>query len=146
VGPSYRSSPGFVAALGGALVGYVAGACLALLFLWPFALASSTALALGTGDWYQGLGRLALAGLILVGTQVAATAWVTQHVSALLGDAPVRFRRALGAVLLGHVVNVLIGSAAADAALPVVGGAWGGLVVVALVVSSGRSDPLASAA
>jgi hypothetical protein len=144
---SYRSAPAFFAALGGALVGYVAGAILALFFLWPFALASSTALALGTADGYRGLGTLILAALVLAAAQVTLTAWVTQLASSILGDAPVRFRRALGAVVLGYVANLVAGSAVAElAALPVLGGAWIGLVVVALIISSGRVTPLASTA
>jgi hypothetical protein len=147
VGTNYRSGPGFFAALGGALAGYVAGAVLALVFLWPLALASSTALALGSAEGYRGLGALFLAALVLAVAQVAITAWVTQHASSILGDAPVRFRRALGAVFLGYLTNLFVGSAAADvAALPVLGGAWVGLVVVALVVSSGRTTSLATAA
>jgi hypothetical protein len=147
VGTSYRSGPGFFAALGGAVAGYLAGAVLALVFLWPSALASSTTLALGTVERYRGLGALILAALVLAVAQVAITAWVTQHASSILGDAPVRFRRALGAVFLGYLTNLFLGSAVADvAALPVLGGAWVGLVVVAFVVSSGRATPLASAA
>jgi hypothetical protein len=128
-------------------VGYVAGAILALFFLWPFALASSTALALGTADGYRGLGTRILAALVLAAAQVTLTAWVTQLASSILGDAPVRFRRALGAVVLGYVANLVAGSAVAElAALPVLGGAWIGLVVVALIISSGRVTPLASTA
>jgi len=146
VGTSHRSGPGFFAALGGAVAGYVTGAVLALLFLWPFALASSTALALGTAQGYRGLGALVLAALTLAVAQIAITAWVTQHAASILGDAPVRFLRALGAVFLGYLTNVFVGSAVADvASFPVLGGAWVGLVVVALVVSSGRAAPLPSA-
>jgi hypothetical protein len=88
----YRSAPGFLASLGGALAGYFAGAVLALL-LWPFALASSTALAVGSVDGYRGLGGLVLAALVLAAAQVAITAWITQQAASLLGDAPVRFGR-----------------------------------------------------
>jgi hypothetical protein len=143
---SFRSAPGFLAALGGALAGFVAGGILAALFLWPFAIASSTALAVGTADGYRGLGRLILAAFILALVQVFVTAWVTQHAASLLGDAPVRFRRALAAVFLGHLTNLFVGSAVAGVAtLPIVGGAWIGLVAVALVISSGRSAPMVSA-
>ena len=92
---SYRAAPGFLAALGGAFVGYIAGVVLAVLFLWPFAIASSTALAVGSAGGYHGLGRLVLAALFLVLAQIAITALLTQHAASLLGDAPVRFRRAL---------------------------------------------------
>ena len=147
MGTSYRAAPGFFAALGGAVAGYVAGIVLAFAFLWPFALVSFTALALGTPDAYRGLGALLLAALTTAVVQMASTAWVTQHASAILGNAPVRFRRALGAVFLGYVTNLLVGPAAAGVvALPILGGAWVGLLVVALVVSSGRAAPLASAA
>ena len=112
----YRSAPGFLASLGGALTGYFAGAVLALLLLWPFALASSTALAVGSVDGYRGLGGLVLAALVLAAAQVAITAWITQHAASLLGDAPVRFGRALGAVFLGYLANVFVGSAIADVA------------------------------
>jgi hypothetical protein len=143
---SYRSAPSFLASLGGALVGYVAGVVLAVLTLWPFALASSSALAVGSADGYQGLGRLVLAALVLVAVQVAITAWVTQQAASVLGDAHVGFGRALGAVVLGYVANILLGSAIADvAALPVVGGAWVGLAVVAFVISSARAPSAASA-
>jgi hypothetical protein len=143
----YRSAPGFVASLGGAFAGYFAGAVLALLLLWPFALASSTALAVGSVDGYRGLGGLVLAALVLAAAQVAITAWITQQAASLLGDAPVRFGRALGAVFLGYLANVFVGSAIADVAeLPVVGGAWIGLVVVALVISSAPRRSAAPAA
>jgi hypothetical protein len=120
---------------------------LALLLLWPFALASSTALAVGSVDGYRGLGGLVLAALVLAAAQVAITAWITQQAASLLGDAPVRFGRALGAVFLGYLANVFVGSAIADVAeLPVVGGAWIGLVVVALVISSAPRRSAAPAA
>ena len=58
-----------------------------------------------------------------------------------------RFGRALGAVFLGYLANVFVGSAIADVAeLPVVGGAWIGLVVVALVISSAPRRSAAPAA
>ena len=140
-----RSAPGFFAALGGALCGYIAGVFIAFLFLLPFALASSTALAVGSADGYRGLGGLILAAFLLVLAQMAITAWVTQQAASLFGDAPVRFRRALGAVFLGYLTNLFVGAAVSDvAALPVVGGAWVGLVVVAFVVSSGRAVPATS--
>jgi len=143
----YESGPGFFAALGGAFAGYVTGAVLVLLFLFPFALASSSALALGRADAYRGLGTVVLAALILAVAQLVIAAWVTQHVSAILGDGRVRFRRALGAIVLGYLTNLFVGSEVRDvAAVPVVGGAWVGLLIVALVVSSGRADTLASAA
>ena len=143
---SYRSAPGFIASLGGALVGFVAGGILTAIFLWPFAIASSSALALGTADGYSGLGRLVLAALLLVLLQLVVTALVTQQAASLFGDAPVRFRRALGAVFLGGLANLVLGSALAGvAALPIVGGAWVGLVVVALVISAGGAAPVASA-
>ena len=129
------------------MVGYLVGAVLALVVLWPFAIASSTALALGTAGGYDGLGALILAALLLAVVQLAITAWVTQHASSMLADAPVRFRRALGAVFLGYLVNLVAGPAAAGVAdLPVLGGGWVGLVVVALVVSSGPAAPQASTA
>jgi hypothetical protein len=143
----YRSAPGFLASLGGALAGYVAGALLALLFLWPFAIASSTALAVGSADGYRGLGGLVLAAIVLAAAQVAITAWITQQAASLLGDAPVRFGRALGAVFFGCLANVFVGSAIRDVAeLPVVGGAWIGLVLVALVISSAPPRSAAPAA
>ena len=143
---SFRSAPGFLAALGGALVGFVAGGILAVLFLWPFAVVSSTALAVGTVDGYRGLGRFVLAAFLLALVQLFVTAWVTQHAASLLGDAPVRFRRSLAAVFLGYLTNLFVGSAVAGvAALPIVGGAWAGLIAVALVLSSGRSAPMVSA-
>ena len=140
-----RSAPGFLAALGGAVCGYIAGVFIAFLFLWPFAIASSTALAVGSADGYRGLGGLVLAALLLALAQIAVTAWVTQQAASLLGDAPVRFRRALGAVFLGYLTNLFLGSAVGDvASLPIVGGAWVGLAVVAFVVSSGRAVPATS--
>ena len=140
-----RSAPGFLAALGGAVCGYIAGVFIAFLFLWPFAIASSTALAVGSADGYRGLGGLVLAALLLALAQIAVTAWVTQQAASLLGDAPVRFRRALGAVFLGYLTNLCLGSAVGDvASLPIVGGAWVGLAVVAFVVSSGRAVPATS--
>jgi hypothetical protein len=71
---SYRSAPGFLASLGGAAAGYVAAGVLALLFLWPFAVASSTALALGSASGYSGLGGLVLAAVLLVLVQLAIAA------------------------------------------------------------------------
>jgi hypothetical protein len=143
---SFRSAPGFFAALGGALAGFIAGGVLAVLFLLPFALASSTAFAVGTADGYRGLERFILATFILALVQLFVTAWVTQHAASLLGDAPVRFRRALAGVFLGYLTNLLLGSAVAGvASLPIVGGAWIGLVAVALVISSARSAPMVSA-
>jgi len=142
-----RPAPGFLASLGGALAGFLAGGIVAVLVLWPFAIASSTALAVGTADGYRGLGRIVLAASILAVVQLLLTALVTQHAASLLGDAPVRFRRALGGVFLGYLTNLFVGSAlSAVAALPLVGGAWVGLVVVALVISSGRAASVASAA
>jgi hypothetical protein len=47
---SSRPAPGFFAALGGAFCGYIAGIFIAFLVLWPFAIASSTALAVGSAD------------------------------------------------------------------------------------------------
>jgi hypothetical protein len=140
-----RSAPGFLAALGGAVCGYVAGVFFAFLFLWPFAIASSTALVVGSADGYRNLGGLILAAFLLALAQVAITAWVTQQAASLLGEVPVRFRRALGAVFLGYLTNLFLGAAVADAAaLPLVGGAWFGPVVVAFVVSSGRAVPATS--
>jgi hypothetical protein len=70
---------------------------------------------------------------------------VTQQAASVLGGARVRFRRALAAVVLGYLANLFLGSAVVDvAALPVVGGAWVGLLVVALVVASGRTAPATS--
>ena len=137
-----RHAPGLLASLGGALAGYIAGAILGLFILLPFAIASSTALAMGSVDGYRGLGGYFLSALLLVLAQVAITAWVTQQAASLLGDARVRFSRALGAVFVGFLTNLFVGSAVADvAALPIVGGAWVGLLVVALVISSGRPAP-----
>src|SRR4029453_12444518 len=108
-------------------------------------IASSTALAVGSADGYRGLGGLILAAFLLALAQVAITAWGTQQAASPPREAPVRFRRALGAVFLGYLTNLLLGAAVADvAALPLVGGAWVGLVVVAFVVSSGRAVPATS--
>ncbi len=142
---AYSRAPGFFAALGGAFAGYLAGAVLALVVLWPFALASATALAIGSADGYRGLGGLVLAALVLAAAQVAITAWITQRAASLLGDAHVRFPRALGAVFLGYLTNVFVGSAVADqAGLPILGGAWIGLVVVAFVLCSAPPESVAS--
>jgi hypothetical protein len=140
-----RPAPGFFAALGGAFCGYIAGIFIAFLVLWPFAIASSTALAVGSADGYRGLGGLVPAALLIALAQIAITAWVTQEAASVLGDARVRFRRALAAVVLGYLANLFLGSAVVDvAALPVVGGAWVGPLVVALVVASGRTAPATS--
>jgi len=145
VDTAYSRAPGFFAALGGAFAGYLAGAVLALVVLWPFALASATALAIGSAEGYRGLGGLVLAALVLAAAQVAITAWITQQAASLIGDARVRFRRALGAVFLGYLTNVFVGSAVADhAGLPILGGAWIGLVVVAFVLSSAPPESVAS--
>jgi len=144
---SNRPAPGFLASLGGALAGYIGGAVLALILLWPFAIASSTALAVGSADGYRGLGGLVLAALALAAGQVTITAWITQQAASLFGNGRVRFIRALAAVLLGYLANVFVGSEIADvAALPVVDGAWIGLVVVALLISSGSPRSAAQAA
>ena len=87
---------------------------------------------------------MVVAALLLAFVQLMVTAWITQHAASVLGDAPVRFRRALGAVFLGHLTTLFIGSAASGLALPIVGGAWTGLVVVALVMSSARPAPVVS--
>ena len=87
---------------------------------------------------------MVVAALLLAFVQLMVTAWITQHAASVLGDAPVRFRRALGAVFLGQLTTLFIGSAASGLALPIVGGAWTGLVVVALVISSARPAPVVS--
>jgi hypothetical protein len=141
----YRPAPGFFAALGGALVGFIAGGIFLAIFLWPFALASSTALVVGSGDGFRGLGGLLAAALLLVAAQIVVTAWVTQYASSFFGDAPVRFGRALGGIVLGYATNLVVGPAiGAAVGLPILGGHWIGLVVVALFVSSARPAPVAS--
>ncbi|HEX5469749.1 MAG TPA: hypothetical protein VFW80_11950 [Gaiellaceae bacterium] len=134
-----RHGPGFAASLAGAVAGFLAGGILFAILAWPFALASWAALAVGTANTAERGGQIVLAALVLLLVQVLVTAWITQQVAGLAGDAWVPYGRSLGAVVLGAVATVVTAPALpADAALPLVGRSWSGLLVAAFVLSSGR--------
>jgi hypothetical protein len=134
-----RQGPGFAASLAGAVAGFVGGGVLFAILAWPFAIASWAALAVGTTDKTGRGGQIVLVALVLLLVQVFVTAWITQQVAGLAGDAWVPFGRALGAIVLGAVATLLTAAALpAAAALPIVGRSWVGLLVAALVLSSGR--------
>jgi hypothetical protein len=133
--------------LAAAFLGLVAGGLLAAVVVWPFALASWTALAVGSGGAAEAVGGILLAVVLLFVFQVLLTAWITQQAASLIGDASVRFRRALASVFLGLLVNLMTAAALpAGAGLPLVGRAWVGLLVVAFVLSSGPPAAAASRA
>jgi hypothetical protein len=139
-----RHPPGFLASSGAALLGLVGGGLLTAVLAWPFALASWTALAVGSGRPAGAIGGIFLAAVVLVVFQVLLSAWITQQAASLVGDASVRFRRALAGVFLGLLVNLMSAAALpAGASLPLVGRAWIGILVVAFVLSS--APPIAAA-
>jgi hypothetical protein len=132
-----RVPPGFGASLAGAVAGFLGGAFLTAIVAWPFALASWSALAVGgsTEDFAQ---RFLLVFVLLIALQLLVSAWIAQQAASLVGDGAVRYRRALGALVLGVVATVVVGGVLpAGAALPVVGDTWVGIVLAAWVMSSG---------
>jgi hypothetical protein len=131
-----RFPPGFGPSLAGAAAGFLGGAFLTAMLAWPFALASWSTLALGSAnDFAQ---RFLLVVLLLIALQLLVSAWIAQQAASLVGDGAVRYRRALGAVILGGLATMVAAAALpVGAALPVFGHAWVGILVAAWVMSSG---------
>jgi hypothetical protein len=130
-------APSFLASVGAALLGLLGGGLLTAIVAWPFALASWTALAVGSAGPAEAIGGILLAAVLIFVFQVLVTAWITQHAVSFIGDASVRFRRALGGVFLGLLANVMTAAAFPEgASLPLVGRAWIGIIVIGFVLAS----------
>jgi hypothetical protein len=127
-----------MASLVGAGAGFLGGAVLTAILAWPFALASWSTLAVGGGSDEDFALRLLVVFLLLVALQLLVSAWIAQQAASLLGDGVVRYRRALGALVLGAVATIVAaGTLPAGAALPVLGHSWVGILLAAWVISSG---------
>jgi hypothetical protein len=130
--------PGFAASLVGAAAGFVGGALLTAVLAAPFALASASTLAIGAAPDDDFARRLLIVFVLLLTLQLLVGAWIAQQAASLLGDGAVRFWRAVGALFIGGLATLVAALALpAEAALPVVGHSWVGILVAAWVISSG---------
>ena len=127
-----------MASLVGVAAGVLGGGLLTAILAWPFALASSSALAVGGASDADFAARFLVVFVLLVALQLVVSAWIAQHAASLVGDGVVRYRRALGALFVGAVATlVAAGALPAGAALPVLGYSWVGILLAAWVISSG---------
>jgi hypothetical protein len=139
-----RFPPGFGASLVGVAAGFLGGAVLTAILAWPFALASWSALAVGGATDDDAGRRFLLVVVMLVALQLVLSSWIAQQAASLFGDGTVRYRRALGALLLGAVATLVAAvTFPAGAALPLVGHSWVGILLAAWVISSGPPAPRA---
>jgi hypothetical protein len=133
-----RFPPGFVASVVGVAVGVLGGTFLTAILAWPFALASWSTLAIGGATDDDFALRVVVGVVVLVALQLLVSAWIAQQAASLVGDGVVRYRRAVGALVLGAVATlVAAGTLPAEAALPVFGHSWIGILLAAWVISSG---------
>lgn len=136
---AHERPPGFVAACLAAACAHLAASFLVGLVALPFALATSAAVVFSGERSTDGF-RVLLPWLLLLAVHAFAAAWMAQRGLALFDAGSVTYARACGAMLLGLAVTA--GSALAlpaEAAVPLLGYAWAGVLAAAFVLVGGRA-------
>jgi hypothetical protein len=131
---AYERQPGFVACYAVALVGHLLGSLLVALALIPVALVMSTGVALSAEPSRPTLGLL-LPWLLALAAQPLVAAWIACSILALFDAGRVTYLRASGAMALALLGSFFFALVLPDeAALPLVGYAWTGAALAAVIM------------
>lgn len=136
----YERPPSFVAAFLAAAGGHVlASFCIGLVMV-PLALGTWIGIVFSGDPSTVGF-RLVLVWLLVLALQPLVAAWIAQQGLQVFDAGRVTYTRACCAMLLGLVVTAFSALALpSEAAFPVVGYAWVGALVAAVVLAGERKD------
>jgi hypothetical protein len=132
---AFERPPSFAAACLAAASGHVLASFLVGLLMVPLALAASSAIVFSGDPSRVGL-RLVLPWVVVLAAQPFLAAWIARRGLDLFDAGAVTYARAFGAMALGLVVTTLSSLVVpAEAALPVLGHAWTGVLAAAAVLA-----------